>query len=393
MHCRRVILVSTALICAGIVGCGSESGEDGVALVKVGSRVFYESDLDERLEQMSPMSRAQFEGIDGRRTLLGRLVEEEAFFQAAEQGGFAKDAQVIEEVERSRRSAMLRAYYNQEIRDKAKPSGQEIEEYYRSNLEEFRTEPRVRIRHVLVKTRAKAESVRERAVMGRDFDQLASTYSIDEKTKDKGGLIPGYVSAGKQVPLLGNLDPLVEAAIALSEEGEVGPVVETNLGFHVIKAEEVHPGGLIPLEDVRGQIERREMERRAKELYDLQFMELTERLNIRYFEDAEPPTVEELFNSAQNAKAPKERIRQYERILQTYPDNPRAYEAQFMIGFTYSEELENFSRAKMAFEAVLNNYPECDLAQSARWMLENLGQEEVPMEGLNLPPHVVRKKD
>lgn len=396
MHWRTIIMCVFvgALVAAGMAGCGSEDGKNGAPLAKVGSREFYETDLDERLGMMAPLSRDQFEGLAGRRQLLGKLVEEEAFFQAAEAAGHAKDESVVAEVERVRRNAMLRAYYNAEIRDKAKPNSEEVEEYYRSHLEEFRTEPRVRIRHVLTKTRKQAERVRELAEMGRHFDKLASNYSIDEKTKDKGGLIPGYLSPGHQVPLLGQVNELVAAAVQLSEDGEVGPVVESAIGFHVIKAEEVHLGGLMPLGDIRGQIERRESERRAAELYDMKFIELTEQFRITYFEDQLGlPSVEELFGNAQSSKTPKQRIRYYQQVMELYPDSSRAHEAQFMVGFTYAEELADFTRAKKAFESVLEMYPDCDLAESARWMLENLGQDNMPDDDLCLPDGVVRIRE
>lgn len=383
MRCRTGWLLVAALICVGISGCGSESPEDDPALAKVGSKVIRESDLDGRLEIMSAMARAEYEGGEGRKTLLRKMIEEETFYQAAEAAGYAKNEAVLAEVERVRRNAMLRTYYEQEVVEKAKPGREEVETYYRDHLDEFRVNPRVRIRHVLTETEAEAGRVRDLAVMGRDFENLAATYSVDDRTKDRGGLIPGYLVTGKQVPLFGNVPELVEAAVAL-EAGEIGPVVRSHLGYHVIRAEEVHPGGLLPLDEVRDDIERRETERRVGDAYNVKLIELKERLGVEVLgENAEPPTVEELFEQAQQAGTPRERIQLYQKVLSMYPGDERAYEAQFMIGFTYSEEMGDYDRARPAFESVVNNYPGCDLYDSAEWMLENMGEKDLPMEEIN----------
>ncbi len=391
MHGRTVIVISVLAVMGGWMGCASQDSGEGEELARVGSTVFRESDLDARIQGLPFLARAQFEGTQGRRSLLERMVEEEAFFQAAEAAGFDKKSVVAEEVERVRRHAMLRAYYEEVILGEARPSAEEVEAYYRTNVEAFRTESRIRVAHVLTKTAAEAERVRGLAEMGRDFATLASSYSIDDQTKGNGGMIPGFLSRGKQVPLLGKVDGLVNAAMNLTEEGQISPVVETNLGYHVLRAAEIHPGGLVPLDEVRDQISDRQTEMGSKELYDLKFIELSERFGVKYSKKYEPPTVQQLFDEAQSAISSKERIKVYEQILQSYPDDTRAYEAQFMIGFTYSEELQNYERARRAFETVLSRYPDCELAESARWMIENLGQADVPMDGLQLPDGVVRR--
>ena len=138
-----VALVGGALL-AALVGCGSNGEDRGEALAKVGSHTIYEADLDERIQAMPGMARTQYSGEDGRRQLLEKIVQEEMFFQAAEAAGMASHPDVEEELERVRRNAMLRAYYDEEIRKKAEPSPDEVEAYYREHLEEFRTQPRVR---------------------------------------------------------------------------------------------------------------------------------------------------------------------------------------------------------------------------------------------------------
>ena len=86
---RRIIIgIMTLVGLGGWVGCGSQESGGGEELAKVGSVVIRDSDVDERLEEMPAVSRGQFAGAQGRRKLLERMVEEEAFFQAAKAEGF-----------------------------------------------------------------------------------------------------------------------------------------------------------------------------------------------------------------------------------------------------------------------------------------------------------------
>jgi outer membrane protein assembly factor BamD (BamD/ComL family) len=84
-------------------------------------------------------------------------------------------------------------------------------------------------------------------------------------------------------------------------------------------------------------------------------------------------TEQDLYTDAQNHSEDgnfESAIDTYESILELYPDSPRAYKAQFLIGFVYSENLKDQPKAKENYLKVIDNYPECDLADDARYMIE-----------------------
>jgi outer membrane protein assembly factor BamD (BamD/ComL family) len=70
----------------------------------------------------------------------------------------------------------------------------------------------------------------------------------------------------------------------------------------------------------------------------------------------------------------------YSMLLKKYPHNEHNYKAQFMIGFIYSEELKDYDKASAAMQSIVDNYPDCDLADDARWMLEHMGENLESME-------------
>ena len=93
-------------------------------------------------------------------------------------------------------------------------------------------------------------------------------------------------------------------------------------------------------------------------------------------------TEQDLYTDAQNHSEDgnfESAIDTYEKILELFPDSPRAYKAQFLIGFVYSENLKDQQKAKENYLKVIDDYPECDLADDARYMIEMMETGAEPM--------------
>jgi peptidyl-prolyl cis-trans isomerase SurA len=74
----------------------------------------------------------------------------------------------------------------------------------------------------------KVNEVYEKAKKGEDFAELVRTYSVDDKTNAKDGVLP-YFGLGEMVR------PFEQAAFALKTPGEISEPVRTRLGYHIIK--------------------------------------------------------------------------------------------------------------------------------------------------------------
>lgn len=99
---------------------------------------------------------------------------------------------------------------------------------------------RIKVAHILMETNdkkgeqddeealKKANEVYEKAIAGKDFDELAKTYSIDKGTANEGGVLP-YFSLGEMVA------DFEKAAFALNNVGEISKPVKTRYGYHILK--------------------------------------------------------------------------------------------------------------------------------------------------------------
>ena len=124
---------------------------------------------------------------------------------------------------------------------------EEQQAYYEKNKQQFSQPASRDVRHILVKSKARADEVYRRLQDGGNFNQLARQYSTDTATKKIGGKLP--VTKGQTVP------PFDKVAFAL-DQGEVGEPVKTTFGWHVIKADSaIREEKVTPFEDVKKSIQ------------------------------------------------------------------------------------------------------------------------------------------
>jgi peptidyl-prolyl cis-trans isomerase D len=161
-------------------------------------------------------------------------------------------------------------------------SDQETREYYEAHPDEFHQEKAIEARHILFKidqdadekdvqeAKQKALKVLKSAQEGKDFAELAKTYS-EGPSKDSGGHL-GTFTRDKMVK------PFSDAAFAL-KAGEISDLVRTQFGWHIIKVEKVNPERTEPLKEVQPKIRAKLINMhsksaaydRAEEIYDLLF--------------------------------------------------------------------------------------------------------------------------
>lgn len=122
----------------------------------------------------------------------------------------------------------------------------EARDYYDSHISEFTTPEMIRASHILVNTSKEAASIRNKALGGAKFDELAEEYSLCPSSAQGGDL--GWFGKG------GMVKEFEDAAFALEDTGDISPVVETQFGFHVIKLAGRQEEGTEDYEDVKNSI-------------------------------------------------------------------------------------------------------------------------------------------
>jgi parvulin-like peptidyl-prolyl isomerase len=239
---------------------------------------------------------------------LNRELTEQEFKQLLQQSGLSWD----EYVEQLEKAILQQKYVMQKKKpffdSIAPPSESEIEDFYDANKTAFVAPDMVRFKHIYIdtrnlssaeeknKARERAEEIYRELQHGASFDDLVVKYSDDKNSRYKGGDF-GYLRRDDQArrQLLGK--QFFEAPFKM-DVGRVSGVLQSNIGFHIIRVTEKIPFRLLALDDpippqnnstVRDQISAQLLQQKQAEFYQQALMDILEELKkkaeIRVFEE------------------------------------------------------------------------------------------------------------
>lgn len=143
----------------------------------------------------------------------------------------------------------------------------ELEVYYRQNLERYLTQEEVRVSQIFIEPSSHEaareaylalRTVRKELLAGKDFDEAAREHGSDEERD----IDLGFMKQGQTMPE-------VEAITFSMEIGEISPIVATHYGFHLFKVTDRKDPAPIPRSEVPDLEERYLAERRALGIADL----------------------------------------------------------------------------------------------------------------------------
>ena len=173
----------------------------------------------------------------------------------------------------------------------------EVRQYYDDNkATQFLVPARVEASHILAifpwvkdsseetqqgrdEALAKIEMIQEKLNEGEDFAEVARQYSDDTPSAENGGEL-GFISEGQMV------EEFDKALFAL-DVGEVSGIVETEYGFHIIKATGYEKEYIQEFSEVEEAIDTYLLNLHKMEVWENFIYSLIEKIDIQYFTDVE----------------------------------------------------------------------------------------------------------
>ena len=351
-------------------------------LVRIGKETVTRAELDRRIRELPEQVRENFATPEGRKQLLDRVVEEKVWMQAATKKGVPDRPQVKRQLEQQRRDFLIRTYVNELMTANPPPSDSAARAYYEAHETDYHVPATVTLRHLQTKTQADGRKMLQWARGKQDWNKLVQRYSTDTLTRSTGGSL-GTVTKEGMFSSLGAQPALAESAFALGA-GKIGGPYKTDRGWHVLKVESVKPASTRPFDQVRAGITRQLGSQGSQEYYKEQLDAARKAVGVTSDSAAiesfvsQKKSARDMFQEAQNAGVAVKRIELYRKLLEVYPHSEVSAQAQFMIGFIYSEEIRNYDEAEKAFKELLRRYPDSELAASAQWMVDHMRTEEAP---------------
>ncbi len=192
-----------------------------------------------------------------------RFETPEAFHLAlSEQGITLEDLK-----SRYRDEITVQKLIGREIHSRVSVSPAEVTAYYRSHPQEFQTPAAVQVALILIKPQSSQDNSRaagqvqdlyRQLTQGADFYELAKRYS-DGPNAAMGGRI-GFLDQGK-----GRKE--IDGVLFKLKAGEVSPVIQTPIGFHVFRIESIRSSRQAQLEEAKNQIQDRLFQQKSTARY------------------------------------------------------------------------------------------------------------------------------
>jgi parvulin-like peptidyl-prolyl isomerase len=191
-----------------------------------------------------------------RRALLDPFLEERIVVLEARSRGLVSAGAPADQEQ-----AAVQGLLREEVHAKVEVADDEVESYYREHLDDLREPERITLRQILVPTSNEARDVRRRLQKDpKSFDVLARTLSRAPEAS-AGGLM-GVFSKGQ-------LPPDLEAPAFALPVGGTSDVIETALGYHVLRVEAREaarePSLAEARERIRAQISRRKADQAVRQ--------------------------------------------------------------------------------------------------------------------------------
>ncbi len=237
-------------------------------IAKVGEREVTLEDIKRTKEYMPKEHLEILNTLEGKKEFINKVVIQEMIYLHAMEEKWDQEKEFIEEMNQIK-SERLKGYGINRILEDVQVNDKDVEAFYESNKENFKTGATIRASHILLDDKEKAENIRLEIKSGKDFAEAALENSKCPSKANGGDL--GLFEKGRMVP------EFEDAAFAL-ELGALSDVVETQFGYHIIKLEEKNEPKELAFDEMKDKIEEHLMaqEKNAK------FTKVAEELRSKY---------------------------------------------------------------------------------------------------------------
>ena len=269
-------------------------------LVVINGQRYTLGDFLAEAESIAPQHRHHFEGPDGKRKLLDRLIERLLVLQSAS-GGMA-DLRNKEDIEETRRHLLAEMLHQEEMAAEKDPTEEELKQYFQRNQSRYQPRPRLKISLIEVgrgeteeadrRARAKSEAAMKRVRparllfwrRGEDFATVAREVSEEPEASKRGGEVEGWFTHPGGV--LMDLESHVAYTHILSlRPGEVSDVIPLAGRYYIVKVRERQELPPLPFDRVKDGVRTDVIRDRHREVLERMERELVKRMNLVVHED------------------------------------------------------------------------------------------------------------
>ena len=393
VYCLPIVVLGLMVL---TVSCAREAETDGAMYVdevfgngqkditqviaKVGDLEITQKDFDLRFAELSDKDKRHFSGEAGHRDFLEEMVADAILYREAMDAKLYLDPDVAQRLIALKRLAMVAACKNLIISENIEPTKAEIRQHYEDNKEKYVVQGKVRARHIETATREKAQAAYDKIMSGEGreslFNYVAGDMSENKKTAKDGGHI-GWFNRGGVVPYVSDGPEFSN----LVYDWEIGLHEPVKIGdrWHVIEILERIPDRQKTINEAHETILQELRPILQKEKTRDLVAQRKKDLNVQLLGEYTPGggrTPKELYKLGLMAKTFSKQEQYLLQLADDFPESDYAPKALFMLANAFMDNYSDKRNARINLYRLITDYPDCDLYDDAKYMMDNLNKAE-----------------
>lgn len=235
-----------AIAVANPVSAADKVAEQGKVVATVNNVAIPQARFDLNLNAIT--KQGQPDSPEVRKKIKDELIDLEVIAQEARKRGLDKQPEVSQIIDVTTQNVLRNAFAQDYV--KTHPISEDtLKHEYENQKKVLAGRKEYKIAHILVDSEKEAQSIVVLLEKKGDFAKLATEKSKDPGSKSHGGEL-GWTNPGAFVR------PFGDAMIKLNK-GQISAPVQTPLGWHIIKLEDVRDFEMPPYDKVKANLEKR----------------------------------------------------------------------------------------------------------------------------------------
>ena len=278
---RRVSLSTLMLV--GLLGpwtaCTPPQSEERVVAF-VNGKPITQTEFDHEWAALPDATKARYEKEGGRQIFLKEFVDDEILLQEARKLGLDQSDAFRDRVRRYKEKLLKDELLKDRMKTTVELTKEELDRYYEEHAGELLTPLKVRVAQMLLPNFPAAKDLETQVNRGGDFAKFAQRYSIDYKTKAKGGDLGPYRK--------GLVIPEVDEAIKTLKPGMVSAPIKTEAGYYLVQITALDPEIIQADQAKRERLRQELLYQKRKQYYDSVIAEIKAKAVVRVFDGSRP---------------------------------------------------------------------------------------------------------
>ena len=278
---RRVGFMTLLVIgsLAPWAGCMSPQTEERVVAF-VNGKPITQTEFDHEWAALPDATKARYEKEGGRQVFLKELVDDEILLQEARKLGLDQSDAIRDRVRRFKERLLKDELLKDRMKTTVELTKDELDRYFEEHAGELLTPLKVRVSQMLLANYPAAKDLETQVNRGGDFGKFAQRYSIDTKTKAKGGDLGPYRK--------GLVIPEVDEVVKTLKPGMVSAPIKTEAGYYLVRVDALDPEIIQADQAKRERLRQELLYRKRKQYYDSVIAEIKAKAVVRLFDSAHP---------------------------------------------------------------------------------------------------------